>query len=84
MVKPIIAEALKRPNYQAKLENADFYGRIRSTESVCEYPDAVIVSGDAVVSKNGRIYEKPRDREDAAGFLRELSGSERQFAPHLL
>jgi len=48
-----------------------------------EYPDAVIVSGDAVVSKNGRIYEKPRGLEEAAQFLRELSGSEFRFVTAL-
>jgi septum formation protein len=46
-------------------------------------PDAVIVSGDAVVSRNGRIYEKPRDLDEAAQFLRELSGSEFQFVTSL-
>jgi len=44
---------------------------------------AVIVSGDAVVSKDGRIYEKPRDIVEAAQFLRELSGSEFQFVTAL-
>ena len=42
-------------------------------------PDAVVVSGDAVVSKDGRIYEKPGSLDEAAQFLRELSGSEFQF-----
>lgn len=40
---------------------------------------AVVVSGDAVVSKDGRIYEKPRDIAEAARFLHDLSGSEFQF-----
>jgi septum formation protein len=48
-----------------------------------EYPDAVIVSGDAVVSKNGNIYEKPVSYDEAAQFLRELSGSEFQFVTAL-
>jgi septum formation protein len=42
-------------------------------------PDAVIVSGDAVAAKDGKIYEKPRDLDEAAQFLRELAGSEFQF-----
>jgi septum formation protein len=46
-------------------------------------PDAVIVSGDAVVSRDGRIYEKPRDLDEAAQFLRELSGSEFRFVTAL-
>jgi septum formation protein len=48
-----------------------------------EFPDAVIVSGDAVASKNGRIYEKPSSLDEAAQFLRELSGSEFQFVTAL-
>jgi len=44
-----------------------------------ECPDAVVVSGDAVVWKQNKIYEKPRDLDEAAQFLRELSGSEFQF-----
>jgi septum formation protein len=48
--------------------------KARKVASAC--PDAVVVSGDAVVSKGDRIYEKPRSMDEAAQFLRELSGSE--------
>jgi len=48
-----------------------------------EHQDAVVVSGDAVASKNGSIFEKPRSLEEAAKFLRELSGSEFQFVTAL-
>lgn len=48
-----------------------------------EVPDAVVVSGDAVAAKNGRIYEKPRDRAEARAFLRDLSGSEFRFVTAL-
>jgi septum formation protein len=48
-----------------------------------ECPNAVIVSGDAVVSKGLRIYEKPHSKEEAAQFLRELSGNEFQFVTAL-
>jgi MAF protein len=47
------------------------------------FPEAVIVSGDAVAAKNGRIFEKPRDNGEAAEFLRELSGGEFQFVTSL-
>jgi len=50
---------------------------------VSECPDAIVVSGDAVAAKDGRIFEKPRDLEEAAGFLRELSGSTFQFVTSL-
>jgi septum formation protein len=48
-----------------------------------EHPDAVVVSGDAVAARNGRTYEKPRSLEEAAEFLRELSGREFQFITSL-
>jgi septum formation protein len=50
---------------------------------VSECPDAIVVSGDVVAAKDGRIFEKPRDLEEAAGFLRELSGSTFQFVTSL-
>jgi septum formation protein len=48
-----------------------------------QHPDAIIVAGDAVVSKNGKIYEKPRDLDQAVQFLKELSGGELQFVTSL-
>jgi MAF protein len=48
-----------------------------------KHPNAVVVAGDAVVSKNCRIYKKPCDMNEAAQFLRELSGSEFQFVTAL-
>jgi septum formation protein len=47
-------------------------------------PDAVVVSGDAVVAKDGKIFEKPRDNHEAEEFLRELSGSAFQFVTSLV
>jgi septum formation protein len=45
--------------------------------------DAVVVSGDAVVAKEGKILEKPRGMEEAVELLRELSGSAFQFVTSL-
>jgi septum formation protein len=47
------------------------------------FRDAVVVAGDAVVAKDGKIFEKPRDIEQAAEFLHELSGSAFQFVTSL-
>jgi septum formation protein len=49
-----------------------------------QHTDAVIVAGDAVVAKNGKIYEKPRDEQEAIQFLEELSGGELQFVTSLV
>ncbi|HTW63203.1 MAG TPA: Maf family nucleotide pyrophosphatase [Bryobacteraceae bacterium] len=48
------------------------------------FQDAVVVAGDAVVAKEGRIFEKPRNLEEAFAFLRELSGSVLQFVTSLV
>ena len=45
--------------------------------------DAVVVSGDAVVAKDEKIFEKPRDNGEAVEFLRELSGSAFRFVTSL-
>ena len=45
--------------------------------------DAVIVSGDAVVAKSGRIYEKLVDLAEAGRFLHELSGGDLEFVTSL-
>jgi septum formation protein len=45
--------------------------------------DAVVVSGDAVVAKEGKILEKPRSHDEAFEFLRKLSGCAFQFVTSL-
>jgi septum formation protein len=49
-----------------------------------EVRDAVVVSGDAEVAKDGKIFEKPRGIAEAASFLRELSGSVFHFVTSLI
>jgi len=76
-----IDEKATRDNNPAHLTRKLAEAKARKVASEC--PDAVVVSGDAVVSKNGRIYEKPSDKEEAAQFLRELSSSQFQFVTSL-
>jgi septum formation protein len=45
---------------------------------------AIVVSGDAVVAKDGKIFEKPRSNDEAVGFLQEFSGSTFQFVTSLV
>lgn len=58
-------------------------GEAKGREVARGVGDAVVVAGDAVVAKDGRIFEKPRDIE-AAEFLRELSGSALRFVTSLV
>lgn len=76
-----VDEKAVRDNNPAELTRKLAEAKARKVASEC--PDAVVVSGDAVVSKGARIYEKPRDKDEAAQFLRELSGSEFQFVTAL-
>jgi septum formation protein len=76
-----VDEKAVRDNNPAELTRKLAEAKARKVASEC--PDAVVVSGDAVVSKGARIYEKPRDQDEAAQFLRELSGSEFQFVTAL-
>ena len=48
------------------------------------FPEAIIVAGDAVFAMDGKVYEKPRDLEEAFEFLRELSGNEVSFVTSLV
>jgi septum formation protein len=45
---------------------------------------AVVVAGDAVVEKGGRIFEKPVNHTHAMEFLHELSGSAFKFVTSLV
>jgi septum formation protein len=42
-------------------------------------PNSVIVSGDAVAAQGSKIFEKPRDKNEAAEFLKQFSGNHFQF-----
>lgn len=55
----------------------------KALEVANRYSDAIVVSGDAVAAKGDRIFEKPRDLDEAWQFLKELSGSEFQFVTAL-
>jgi MAF protein len=44
-----------------------------------EFPDAVIVAGDAVAAKGNKIFEKPQTKQEAVSFLKDFSGSQFQF-----
>jgi septum formation protein len=76
-----IDEKAIRDNNPADLTRKLAEAKARKVASACS--GAVVVSGDAVVSKGDRIYEKPRSTDEAAQFLRELSGSEFQFVTAL-
>jgi septum formation protein len=43
------------------------------------HPNALVIGADTVVARDGRLFGKPRDRDDAVAMLRALRGG-----PHLV
>ena len=39
--------------------------------------DRIVIGSDTIVTKNGRIYGKPKDREDAKSMIKELLSGDR-------
>lgn len=38
------------------------------------FPEAIILTADTVVFRQGKVYGKPKDKEESFAFLRELAG----------
>jgi septum formation protein len=76
-----IDEKSIRDSDPAKLTKKLAEAKAWRVASSCQ--DAVVVSGDAVVAKDGKIFENPRSNDEAVEFLRELSGSTFQFVTSL-
>lgn len=53
--------------------------------SVAEkHKDAIIIASDAIVNSNSKIYEKPRDKQEAFEMLNELSDNRLEFITGLI
>lgn len=50
--------------------------RQKAAEIAASYPDALVIAADTVVSVDGTVLGKPRDRDDAVRMLSLLSGRE--------
>jgi len=72
-----IDERSIRDDNPAELTRKLAEAKARTVAAEC--PNAVVVSGDAVAAKDGKIFEKPRDKQEAANFLKEFSGNHFQF-----
>ena len=55
------------------LVSANAVGKARSVVAQCS-DDAVVIGADTIVVSRGKILGKPKDTEEAAQMLRELSG----------
>lgn len=63
------------PNDVAPDDVAEFLARKKASEAIKLRPDDIVLTADSVVIKDGLIYEKPLDRNDAIRIIRTLAGS---------
>lgn len=47
----------------------------KSETLVDQYPDSTILTADTIVFREGKVYGKPKDKEEAFQFLSELAGN---------
>ena len=55
---------------------ADALAELKALKISRSDPAALVIGSDSVVAVNGRLYDKPESREDAARHLAEFSGQE--------
>lgn len=53
-------------------------GKAESVAKRCN--EGIIIAADTIGHLNGKRFEKPKDREDAVNFMRELSGKINEFS----
>jgi len=72
-VKPEVDEAAAK----ARMKNADeIASQLAAAKALSIKNGGWTIGSDSVVSVNGRLFDKPRSREDAADHLRFFSGKE--------
>lgn len=71
-VEPTEAEEVSIPCAPRRTVLVNAARKLKACRGI--HPDAEIVAADTIVWLDGRIYGKPRDLDEAKGFLRELSG----------
>src|SRR4030042_4272649 len=49
---------------------------VKARDVASEYPDSWVIAADTIVTIDGSILGKPKNREDAMEMLRRLSGQE--------
>ena len=73
---PGIDEAAVKPVHDDPASLAEALARAKAEAVGRCAPDAWVIGSDSVVTVNGRMFDKPADRGEAAGHLRYFSGRE--------
>ncbi len=81
LLKELIAEFTVVPSQYEEIatgknarETVELFAYKKAEEVASRYPDCAVLGSDTVVSLDGVILGKPKDREEAARVLRSLSG----------
>lgn len=56
------------------LEYAKILSRGKAQNLSEQFPEALILTADTIVERNGKLYGKPRSKEEGFSFLKELTG----------
>jgi septum formation protein len=74
-VKPDVDEQA----FKARLTSAIEIAASLAAAKACSVAEEWVIGSDSVVSVDGRLFDKPRDRDDAAEHLRFFSGKPMQL-----
>lgn len=78
-VAPDVDEAAVKAGLSAANEIAGDLAQAKALALSRSRPDDWVIGSDSVVSVGGRLFDKPRDRDEAAEYLRVFSGETMQL-----
>ena len=68
---------------KAQLDDAaEIAGELAAAKACSVGGPGWVIGSDCVVSADGRLFDKPKDREEAADHLRFFSGTTKRGSPH--
>jgi septum formation protein len=70
-----INEDSEKRRHESAKDVATALAEAKAQEVSERLPDALVIGSDSLVSVDGRRFDKPRDRDEAAGHLRAFSGT---------
>lgn len=73
-IRPDVDEAAVKQSLSEAREIATELAAAKAVSVSAQRRDDWVIGSDSVVSAGGRLFDKPRDRDEAAGHLRSFSG----------
>lgn len=66
------------PDDIAPEKASEYLSALKASSALKDYPDSVIIGCDTIVICDGRIYGKPKDKEQCREYIKNLSGRSHQ------